>query len=143
MLSCSQVRVITRETRINRLVTEIESGTLFVPDIHAEWSIGAQSRYIESILIRLPLYPIVVDATGEQLTIVDGLQRCLALKSFILDNSLKLTDFEFLDFFEGKGFKDLERRHQRQIEETSLTLFLIEAGTLSPEKSCIIKRYIS
>src|SRR6266478_137560 len=56
------------------------------------WNDGAQSRLIESLLIRIPLPAFYLDATDEEKwVVVDGLQRLSTLKRFVIDKKLRLT----------------------------------------------------
>lgn len=105
------------------------------------WSDEAQSRLIESILIRIPLPAFYMDATDEnKWLVVDGLQRLTALNRFVNKKSLTLSGLEFLTQFERKGYDDLGRSFQRRINETQATVFLIEKGTPPAVKFNIFKR---
>jgi len=105
------------------------------------WNDGAQSRLIESLLIRIPLPAFYLDATDEERwVVVDGLQRLSTLKRFVIDRKLQLTELEFLSELDGKSFGELPRSFQRRILETPLTLFLIERGTPAEVKFNIFKR---
>jgi hypothetical protein len=105
------------------------------------WSEGAQSRLIESLLIRIPLPAFYMDATDEdKWVVVDGLQRLSTLKRFVIDQKLRLSGLEFLFKFNGRTFSELPRSFQRRILETPLTFFLIERGTPSEVKFNIFKR---
>lgn len=104
------------------------------------WKDVAQSRLIESLLIRIPLPAFYMDATNEdQWQVIDGLQRLTALKRFVIDNTLKLRGLEFLKL-NGQSFNDLDRNLQRRINETQVTLYLVEQGTPDKVKFNIFKR---
>lgn len=105
------------------------------------WTDGAQSRLIESMLIRIPIPALYVDATDdERWLIVDGLQRLTALHRFMTTGELKLQGLEFLTALENKRFEELEARYQRRIKETQLILYKIEEGTPLNVKFNIFKR---
>jgi hypothetical protein len=105
------------------------------------WNEGAQSRLIESLLIRIPLPAFYVDATDDdKWLVVDGLQRLTTLKRFIVDKTLRLCDLEFLTALEGKAYPDLARPFQRRITETQVTVYLIAKGTPREVKFNIFKR---
>jgi hypothetical protein len=105
------------------------------------WTDEAQSRLVESMLIRIPIPALYVDATDdERWLIVDGLQRLTALHRFVTTGQLRLTGLEFLTTLDGKGFAELEPRYQRRIKETQLILYKIEEGTPANVKFNIFKR---
>ncbi len=87
------------------------------------WNDTTQSRLIESILVRIPLPAFYFDATDDdKWLVVDGLQRLITLKRFVIDRSLRLKDMEFLTNLDGKRYDDLTRNIQRRINETQLQL---------------------
>lgn len=91
------------------------------------WNDAQQSRLIESVLIRFPLPVFYFDGSNpNEWLVIDGLQRLTAIKRFMVTRELQLTGLEFMTFLEGKGWDDLERQYQRQINETSLQCYVLE-----------------
>ena len=73
------------------------------------WDSKRKSRLIESILLRIPI-PVFYFSQGKngRLSVVDGLQRLTAIKSF-MDNSLKLSELEYLTELNGLTYADLQK----------------------------------
>lgn len=139
------IRVETRPFTIDLLVSRLRESELnLAPDFQRHggiWTDEAQSRLIESILIRIPLPAFYMDATDEESWIVvDGLQRITALDRFIIKKELTLSGLEFLTALNGKKFDDLSRTFQRRIGETQVVVYLIEKGTPPEVKFNIFKR---
>lgn len=114
------------------------------------WDATKQSRLIESVLLRLPLPAFYFDEIIENENdiykrkaiwqVIDGLQRCSAFNHFIVKHDLALTDLEFLTQFNGLRYGDLPRDLQRRIQQTPITINVVEKGTPDEVKFNIFKR---
>lgn len=109
------------------------------------WDDTAQSRLIESLLIRIPIPAFYFDARDDdKWVVVDGLQRLTILKRFLQaeqpKDELVLTNLEFLTEYNGKRAADLPRFMRRRIEETLVVLYLMQPGTPEEVKFNLFKR---
>jgi hypothetical protein len=116
------------------------------PDFQRDfvWKIDKQSRLIESCLMRIPL-PVfyVAEAQDGRIIVVDGLQR---LSTFLryLNNEFKLSfprsEDDLPHPLEGKRFADLDLKLQERIEDTQLTLYILDAKAPERAKLDIFER---
>jgi uncharacterized protein with ParB-like and HNH nuclease domain len=141
----SLIRVDTKPMTIDLLISRMQEKEInLAPDFQRRsgiWTNGAQSRLIESLLIRIPLPAFYFDATNdEKWLVVDGLQRLTTLKRFVSDKKLTLNKLEFLTEYEGKTYDELPRNMQRRINETQITVYLIQKGTPPKVKFTLFKR---
>jgi hypothetical protein len=141
----AKIRIQTKILTIDSILFKVKKGALNLESDFQRppliWSKVAQSRLIESILVRIPLPSFYIDASDEdEWLIVDGLQRLSTLKAFVLDKNFKLTGLEYLKKFNNKGFDELPRNYQRRIEETEIIVNSIEQDTPENVKFHIFKR---
>lgn len=141
----TKIKVSTQQLTMDLILKRINHGELNLsPDFQRDaglWTRQAQSRLIESILIRIPIPAFYVDATDEdKWLVVDGLQRLTTLSRFALHKDLKLHGLEFLTQLNGMGFDELPTRYQRRILETQVIVYQIEQGTPANVKFNIFKR---
>lgn len=93
------------------------------------WDISVKSRLIESMIIRLPIPAFYFDGSNDsQWLVIDGLQRLSAVNDFI-NSKYVLTGLDYLPELESKSFSDLDRIHQRNIEEFEIFAYIIQKGT--------------
>lgn len=118
---------------------EKDEAEMYIPDYQREfiWTKKQQSKFIESLLLNLPIpYLFVADvAEGKyegRLEIVDGSQRIRTLVSFIGDD-LVLQDLKKLP--SANGFKFTEFSKPRQLRFKRKTLRMIELTELADEET--------
>lgn len=151
-----EIRVTRRSMTIDLLLNRLEYDELdLYPDFQREanlWTDGAQSRLIESLLLRIPIPAFYFDARDDdKWLVIDGVQRLTALARFVMDKellkerypkfgSLDLIDLEFLTDLTGSNFRGLDRPLQRRIKETNVTVYTIDRGTPANVTYNIFKR---
>ncbi|WP_373530143.1 DUF262 domain-containing protein [Nostoc sp.] len=140
----TKIRVETRQISVDYLMGRIRNDEIELsPEFQRKsvWNKIAQSRLIESILLRIPIPAFYIDATNEEKwLVIDGLQRLTTLKEFVIDKTLKLTGLESFTLFNGKIYDEIPRNYQRRIEETLVTVIFLEPGTDSEFKQAIFER---
>ncbi|KKJ00505.1 hypothetical protein PROH_08310 [Prochlorothrix hollandica PCC 9006 = CALU 1027] len=132
----------TKEYPVEILVQKYDEGRsedeneLFIPDYQREmaWDDARQSKFIESVLLGLPIpYIFVADIPDKEnegrLEIIDGSQRIRTLAKF-LSNELKLSKLEKLEKLNDFRFSDLSLPRQRRFKRTTLRMIqLTEKAT--------------
>ena len=112
------------------------------PDFQRDfiWDETRQCRLIESAIMRIPLPVFYLAETAEgKIVVVDGLQRLSTFYRF-LDNKLRLKGLEYTKALNGKRFSELNPKLQNRVEDTSLTLYLIDSQVPEQAKLDIFER---
>jgi hypothetical protein len=137
-------KVDTKPMTVDLLIKRIQEGEIDLkPPFQRRaglWSDEQKSRLIESLLIRIPLPAFYFDATDEsKWVVVDGLQRLTVFEDFVL-RKMRLDNLEFLTQYDQSSFKELPRPLRRRIEESQVTVHLIQPGTPAKAKFIIFRR---
>ena len=152
----TKISMSRRTMSLDSLIKRLKHNELNLsPDFQREkniWPRGAQSRLIESLLLRIPIPAFYFDATNEnEWLVIDGVQRLTALARFVMDeetlgephlqlSKLVLRGLEFLVGLNGMKFANLDRADQRSIEETDFTIYTVAKPTPENVKYNIFKR---
>lgn len=128
-----EIQVRTIPFLVDQLVSRVNHQEIeLAPDFQRQdgiWRPPQQGRLIESLLLRIPI-PVFYVAADEKdnWSVVDGLQRTSTIHGFVTDK-FPLKGLEYLTRFEQKYYQELPRSMQRRINETQLTVNVIEPGT--------------
>lgn len=134
---------VRTETRsVSEVVRRIENGRYILdPDFQRDfvWKSEKQSKLIESCVMRIPL-PVfyVAEAPDGRIIVVDGLQRLTTFARF-LGNQLKLVglasgeDGKASHALQGKLYRDLPINLQERVQDTQLTMYILDAK--APERA--------
>lgn len=116
------------ETIVEKYLTGLEDdeNELFVPDYQRDftWPEDQQSKFIESVLIGLPIpYIFVADIESKEarLEIVDGSQRIRTLANFLTDG-LQLEGLKKLTLLNGRRFSDLHESRKKRFRRRPLRM---------------------
>jgi len=136
--------MIRTETRsVFEIVRRIDTGQYVMdPDFQRDfvWDIGRQSKLIESAILRIPLPVFYLAETRDgRIVVVDGLQRLTTFHRY-LKGDFALTGLAFAMQLDGKRFEDLPTSMQNRLEDTPLTLYLIDAKVPEDAKYEIFER---
>jgi len=139
----NEINISTNNPDIGTILGQVTSGKLTIPD-DSVWDANTKSLFIESILIRIPLQPIYIDASSNKWAVIDGAQRLHTLHEFVVSESLTLCNLEYLHTapYDANGMKysEMSRKYQRRILETRITVQMITTGTPGPIRDNIISR---
>jgi hypothetical protein len=127
---------------IKSLVQEIREKELIVrPTFQRNqvWDPTRRSKFVESILLNIPIPTLFFADDEDKKVVVDGQQRLLALKEF-LDNSYPLRNLEVLAPLNGKRFDALTERQQRIINNRTLRCLVISAKSDSEIRFQVFER---
>lgn len=116
------------------------------PDFQRDfvWPVTSQSRLIESCIMRIPL-PVfyVAESLDGRIAVVDGLQRLTTFHRFLSEEFalvLKTGEDQPAHPLDGKKFSDLPIQLQERIEDTQLTLYILDAKAPERAKLDIFER---
>ncbi len=119
------------EVLVKLFLEGLENNTndLFIPKYQRKfvWTIFQQSKFIESLILGLPVpYIFAADSKENEgrLEIVDGSQRIRTLEAF-LNNKFVLTGLKKLDKLNGFKFEDFPLSRQRRFKRKTVRLIAL------------------
>ena len=115
--------------------------TLYIPDYQREfvWKPDKQSKFIESVLLGVPLSPFLVsDDEDGRLEIIDGSQRIRTLIAFF-ENKLKLRKLNKIQSINNAKYEDLPKRSQTYFKNRDFK-FIIADNAIDDIKQDIFER---
>lgn len=114
-------------SKFNRTIEENKSTEIYIPFYQRKfvWDEKRQSKFIESILIGLPIPPMYFAEVEEGiLEVIDGSQRIRTVNRF-LRNELKLKGMDKLPELNGLSFNEFSSSRKRKINNVSLRAIVV------------------
>jgi len=97
------------------------------------WSKEEASKFIDSLLLGLPVPSIFLAKIGDQKLIIDGYQRLMTVYDYVTGifsgdgKVFKLTNSEAINHrWRGKAFSELPKDEQRRIQSTTIHAIIFE-----------------
>jgi hypothetical protein len=95
------------------------------------WEKAKQSRFIESLIMNLPVPPIFLfESEYNRYEVMDGQQRLSAILAFY-ENRLKLTGLEHWKELHGKQYADLPLKLQRGLDRRRISAVVLQTPSAS------------
>lgn len=90
------------------------------------WDKAKQSRFIESMLMNLPVPPVFLfESEYNRYEVMDGQQRLSSILAFY-ENRLKLTGLEHWTELHGKQYSDLPQKLQRGLDRRRISAVVLQ-----------------
>lgn len=117
------------------LITMYDENELIKPELQRKyvWNRDEASRFIDSILLGLPVPSVFLAKVGEKRLIIDGYQRILTVHDYVNgifsgDNKVfRLSNSEMINTrWRGKAFKELSSDEQTRIKTSTIHAIIFE-----------------
>jgi len=139
--SASDINITNETISISKLINKLKNNEIELNENNEPWNHKQMSRFIESILLRLPLPALYFDvSTPKKWQVIDGLNRLYSLEKFILKDNFKLNNLEFLKKLNGKAYKELDGSFKRIIDETVMITYQVGIQTPKAVRDSIVTR---
>lgn len=137
------IRIDQKNFPVFQICRWISNGDLVLnPDFQRNfvWDRKKQSLLIESLMLRIPIpaFYFNEDEKGYKI-VIDGLQRLTTIFEFC-SNKFKLQSLEYLTECKGLTFEQLGRKYQRRIEDTQLSINVLDARCPNKVKFDVFRR---
>ena len=137
-------REFTIEIIVKKYLDNLESdeNEIYVPEYQREfvWSQERQSKFIESLILGLPI-PLIFVAENKdgRMELVDGSQRVRTLAAFI-NNDLQLKGLAKLDKLNNLYYEKLSTARKRKFNNLALRIIVLSEKTTELTKNDMFER---
>lgn len=135
-----QINSYGADYTVDSLVQRIKRDDIYIPSFQRNyvWSINQASKFIESLLLGLPVPGVFLSKdTDRKLVVIDGQQRLGTLERYykgVFDNERRSQLFELKNVrrdFLGKTYATLKDEDRRQLDDSIIHATIIQQ--VSPE----------
>ena len=136
------VRFIVTDYTVEFLAGKVREAEYYVPAYQREmiWDQGNQSRFIESVLIGLPIPFVFLWQDDEgRMEIVDGSQRLRTLRAFV-DNELVLANLSLLPNVNGFHYRDFSESRKRRFNARTIRGIVLGNDTTTATRTEMFAR---
>lgn len=130
---------------VDGLIRRLEDGDIYRPSFQRNfvWTMPQASRFIESILLGLPIPGIFLyrEEQTQKHLIIDGLQRLTTIQAFhsghlpVSDKRFRLKNVK--DRFEGCSIDDLEPKDRRRFQDAAIHATIIQQNMPKDDNSAV------
>lgn len=129
---------------VDGLVRRLRRGDVYIPEFQRNyvWNIKEASRFVESLLLGLPVPGIFLSKEDEtqKLLVIDGQQRLKSLLFFYEGRFVDRSDFSLIGVqrkFEGATYATLSDEDRRRLDDSILHATVIKQDEPSEDNSSI------
>lgn len=136
------VKFLVTDYTVEFLAGKVREEEYYVPEYQREltWNDDAQSRFIESLLMGLPIpFLFLWQAEDGRLEIVDGSQRLRTIVRF-MDDGFALKNLKLLPQAEGFRFSNLDRSRRRKFSNQTLRGIVLDTSVSEATRTEMFNR---
>ncbi len=144
-----QIRFTIKPFRVADLVHKFEKNQFYIPDYQREdvWTFAMKSKFIESVLLGLPIPDIFVCQTKEnedydqvaQFEVIDGSQRLRTLGGYV-SGKFYLSHLETITELEGFYYSDLTDFRKDKFNDVTIDIIILHSETSEELKNAMFDR---
>ncbi len=145
-----QIRFKIKPFRVADLVQKFENSQFYIPDYQREdvWTSAMKSKFIESVLLGLPIPDIFVCETKEndedydqiaKFEVIDGSQRLRTLAGFV-GNRFRLTKLETVKALDGFHYAELTDFRKDKFNDVTIDIIILHSETSEAVKNAMFDR---
>lgn len=140
-MDCTKIDISKTQMHFDNLMTLLDSQILQpIQYKRKPWVNENKSSYIESLLMQLPQYPIIISHKyKDYYELIDGRERLAAIYEFV-KNKLSLKGMEYLLDYEGMNYSQLPPHLQNRLLGVIFDIIYINAETPNNIRENLVKR---